>query len=176
MKKIIAGIFGLIFLSALFSPAFADEDKKIRLWKEYVSGSGGSVVNQGSFGSGIEYAFFHDDYNHDVTVTAELFDDGTTYNASKLVMPVMANYRWFVGPKAFQGVYLSGGIGEMIPFGYDHGGGAFAWQGGIGYAASQKFAFELRYLGRRAQTVNNLGNNYTLSNTFLSAMISYTFF
>jgi len=175
MKKSLIFFATVILLANIFSTAKAEGDKPWRIWREFVVGEGGNVPSRGTFGTGLEYAFFHDDYNHDVTVSAELIEDTTSYGASKMLLPILANYRWFTGPRQFQGMYFSAGLGEAIPFGADHGSGSFAWQGGVGYIFSDKVGLELRYLGRRSQTVVTSGTAYTLNNSYLTGMLDFSF-
>ncbi len=142
-------------------------DPKFRHWDEYLVGTGGSVGALWNFGSGGEISLFRDDYNHEVTLSADLFDDRTSFSGKKLLAPILANYRWYVGPDPFRGAFINLGLGDAIPFGRDHGSGSLAWEAGFGYKVSKKITLELRYIGRQSQQVTNGINTFTTNNSFI---------
>jgi len=149
---------------------------RIRSWDGFMVGSGGTVGTSHGLSSGGELSVFRDDYNHEITLSADLLDDLTSYAGKKLLVPVLANYRWYVGPDPFKGIFFTAGLGEAIPFGLDHGSGSLAWGGAIGYAPSKRISMELRYIGRRRQQVTNGTATLTTDNTFYGAMVSIKFF
>jgi len=175
MKRAAAVLF--LLLGFAMTRAFAsgsDEGLggKIAIWHEYMVGTGGSVPQLWTFGDGGEYAFFRDDYGHEVSVSIDLFNDRTSYTGQKLLMPVLFNYRWYVSEHK-KGLFFDAGIGEAIPFGLDHGSGSFAWQGSAGYFVSKNFIIRLRYIGRRNQTVTANGSSFTTNGAFIGATADY---
>lgn len=165
----------LFFSAAAFAQEKKPNAKAFRTWKEYMLGTGGSVGSLWTFGSGAEYAFFRDDYNHEVSVSLDLLNDRTTYQGQKLLAPVLVNYSWYGGPDPQQGFFVSAGAGLAIPLGLDHGNGSFGWQGSLGYVFSKRFTFGLRYIGRQAQTFRNAGTSFSVNNNFFGGTVSISF-
>lgn len=137
-------------------------------------GTGGTVGNKGSVAGGLEYELFRDDYNHTLSLSVDMLVDRTAAGVDRPLLPVLANTHWYSGKDPSSGFYVSAGLGLAIPFWDFHGGGAFAWQGSMGYAFSRGL-FEIRYLGRRGQQVIHDGVPFRLNNSFVGGMFGFRF-
>lgn len=162
-------VWAFFMVFCLSSPLFAQdkEKSKWRGWQEYMVGTGGTVGKLWNFGSGTEYSVFRDDTNDEVTISFEFLVDRTAYSSQKLLMPLLANYRWYLGPKHLEGIFITAGLGDAIPFGRDHGSGSIAWAGSIGTQVMEKYTIEFRYIGRRSQQVTNGISTFTTNNSFI---------
>ena len=178
-KKIVtASLLGLIFCFAAIPAAFAGDGGNggssiVRIG--YMEGiGGGNVGDKGALAGGYEYEFFQRRHQA-LSISFDALIDRTAARVNRPLVPVLLNYRYYLGRAPLSGFYVSAGLGEAIPFWDWHGGANVAWQGSLGYSFSGGGFLELRYIGRPADTILRDGRYSGLNNTFVGATTGWKF-
>lgn len=178
MKTVAAFLAGLLFLFAAAPKAFADDGSNggssiIRLG--YMEGIGGSHVgDKGALAGGYEYEFFHRRHQA-LSISFDALIDRTASHVNRPLVPVLLNYRYYLGRAPLSGFYISAGLGEAIPFWDWHGGANVAWQGSLGYSFLGGGFLELRYIGKPSDAILRDGRIFGLNNTFVGATTGWKF-